>query len=138
MVHFFSSVMFMLIFLFVIVGLFSSPLSFPCLTRESVKEMSGSSPNMTGKNKSTGMMEREKPGNTIHEKSRCKIAYSLYNHFCRRKRLDRRRSVETPYREPIITSPWRMTRNKPFCGRISVLFLRSFQLLRSLLRAVLF
>ena len=35
MVHFFSSVMFMLIFLFVIAGLFSSPLSFPCLTRES-------------------------------------------------------------------------------------------------------
>ena len=49
MVHFFSSVMFMLIFLFVIAGLFSSPLSFPCLTRESVKEMSGSRPNMTGK-----------------------------------------------------------------------------------------
>ena len=49
MVHFFSSVMFMLIFLFVIVGLFSSPLSFPCLTRESVKAIFGSSPNMTGK-----------------------------------------------------------------------------------------
>ena len=34
MVHFFSSVMFVLIFL-VIVGLFSSPLSFPYLIRES-------------------------------------------------------------------------------------------------------
>ena len=28
---------------------FSSPLSFPCLARESVKEIFGSSPNMTGK-----------------------------------------------------------------------------------------
>ena len=35
-------------------------------------------------------------GNTIREKSRCKIAFSLYNHPCRRRRLDRRRSVETP------------------------------------------
>ena len=57
MVHFFSSVMFMLIFLFVIAGLFSSPLSFPCLTRESVKEMSGSRPNMTGN--SSGMTEEK-------------------------------------------------------------------------------
>ena len=49
--------MFMLIFLFVIAGLFSSPLSFPCLTRESVKEMFGSRPNMTGKR--SGMTEEK-------------------------------------------------------------------------------
>ena len=55
MVHFFSSVMFMLIFLFVIAGLFSSPLSFPCLTRESVKKTPGSSPRVTVVKKSPNM-----------------------------------------------------------------------------------
>ena len=106
----------------VIAGVFSSPLSFPYLIRESVKAMSGSRPNMTGK--SSGMTEEkiilslsgltrqsrdpkvalclpeDDLGNAIREKSRCKIAFSLYNHFCRRRRLDRRRSVETPQTEP--------------------------------------
>lgn len=35
------------------------------------------------------------------EKRRCKIAFSLYNHFCRWKWLCQRRSIQTPYEKPI-------------------------------------
>ena len=59
----------------------------------------------------------------IYEKSRCKIAFSLYNQLCRRERLNCRRSMQTPYKK-IITSfcgGWREISR--FCGRISVLVL---------------